>query len=801
MTVDIIFDSWKKQYFRVWYDGDDKRITPYEFIYFFWTDYDEETKTKTFKIEKDDVKDMFGKQLYRVTILDNNWKTLQAVRERLKQSGNKTYLADVSFENKCFVESGIQLSKHRVITYLDIETDLCNTPENPKKPITAITIYTTSIKKYTCYVWREDQEKQIRIEGNTVIKCYSNEKEMLQDFLTEIHHTQPDIIAGWYSNDFDIPYILKRCELIGLDYKIISPFNDVYIKVKEVGEEHEFYIRAKGVHFVDLIPIVKRAVHHQPPSYKLDVVAKFFLPIEYGKYESASASSWRDDLEGFIKYSMRDVELLVLLDAKVSLTDYLLCIQTETVPMCFDELLYNSFVLDNFLRYKNKDITFLDNPGTFTVNKREFSQFGPKIDFEGARVIVPKPGKYKNIVSMDFSGMYMSIYRTFNISPDTLSDTGDINLGDEVVKIYEDEFRKALICSETIPLRFKSSPEGFIPRVVDNIIATRKKYVIERDQCTPGTVDYKKWQELQGAVKQIGNSMYGVMGFTRFRLFDVRVAAAITKIGRLMSIFVEDHVNSLGYTVIYGDTDSIFIDFGEDDLNKVKKLAKALEIDLNLQLRLFTGNICNARVKHHSLKINIENYFTSFFLPPVKKKYAGIKENGELYIRGLELVRRDTPTICKTMLREVFIEALKTDNVLALRSFTQERVKRIRETLNHWELGAPKQINSDIIDYTTNVQHIKAAEYSNKYLGTEFGKADRPYLIFVKVKNTRKYPDTNVVCLEYMQSLPDGIEVDYDTIIEKFIVNKIKVLDAIKGFDHRVLFDIDRDNQLARWMK
>jgi DNA polymerase elongation subunit (family B) len=797
MTVNIVFDSWKKQYYRIWYDGATKRISPYEFKFFFWTDYDEEKFTPTFRIEKDSVVDMFGKKLNRVTILDNSWKTLQAVVERLRNAGHKTYLSDVSFENKCFVESGLQLDKRRTITYLDIETDLCNTPENPKKPITSITVYVNTVGKYVCYVWREDQQKRV-VETDTIVKrYYSNEIEMLRDFLTDCKTTQADIMAGWYSNDFDMPYIIKRCELLGLDYKVLSPFNDVYMKVKEVGEEFEFYMRAKGVHFVDLIPVLKKAVHKQPPSYKLDVTAKYYLDTAYGKYEGANAGSWREDLEGFINYNIRDVELLVLLDEKIGMTDYLVRVQTETVPMCFDELLFNSVVLDNFLRYRNKDLAYLDNSGKIHINDREFDQ-NCKVEFEGARVIPPKPGKYKNIVSMDFSGMYTTIYKTFNMSPDTLDENGDIDLGEEEVAVFQDEERRIQLYRTNIRLRFKSEPEGLVPRVVGNIIDMRKKYKDERDKHTPGTLEYKRWHGLQDAIKEVGNSMYGVMGFTRFRFFDIRIAAAITKIGRMMSQFVEDYVNSKGYSVIYGDTDSIFIDFHEEELSEVKKKAKELEVELNLQLKLFTGSICNNRVKNHCLKIGIENYFTSFFLPPVKKKYAGIKENGELYIKGLELVRRDTPESCKGILRDVFIKALQTDDIYELRAYTQERLKSIHGFAYH-AYGSPKHISSDLGDYSTGVQHIRAAQYSNTHLGTQFGKADRPYLIFVRIKAKHKFPDTDVVCIDFGQALPEGIEVDMQTIIEKFIVNKIKILDAIPGFDHRILFDMERDNKLNRW--
>lgn len=787
--VDIVFDKQSRRFFKIYYEDGEKKKADFMFSYFFYTDFPHEGKGYGIKMENSTVCDMYGKQLTKVTLTNNNMDTLKKFKDSLHQKGYKTYLGDVSFENKALVESGVKLSKYRRVLYIDIETDLCNTPYNPIKPVTSVCLYFNG--EYYMFLWREDLMPHVEVDTGRYTFYFKDEIKMLQSVFAKMAAIQPDIIAGWYSNDFDIPYLIKRSEILSMteniDYKQMSIFGDVWLNITQTGEEHHYKIYAKGVYFVDLIPVLKKAIHKQPAAYNLDITAKYYLGPEYGKYTGGSTASWRTDLTEFIKYNMMDVELTVALDQKLGILDYLVRVQTEIVPTQFNQLMFNSIVLDNYLRYTNKNMAFADNDYVYTLNGKQFNSRDTKVEYEGARVIEPKSGKYKNVVSFDFASMYTTIFATYNISPETVDDNGDLDLGEEPISVKDVRSWKT-IHEGKLRLKFNTKVEGCIPSVIENIINLRNSFKQERNKYPEGTVEWKRWNGLQDGIKEVGNSMYGVFGFTLFRLFDPKIAAGITKIGRMMSHCVEDYCNTHGANVIYGDTDSIFVYFGEKSGDEVKALAKKLETELNDELKQFTLRLTPNRINKHKIAIKMENFFPAFFLPAAKKKYAGLREDGTVYIKGLELIKRDTPEACKDILNAVFKKVLETDSLEEVKAFTQEQLLNFKTKYKHHQYGFIKQVSKFISDYDTNVQHIRAVEYSNKHLGTSFTKSDRPYILFVLVNDFWKYPDTDILALEYMQSLPQGVEIDFDVIVDKFVVKKMEMLNCISWYDNKTIF-------------
>ena len=305
-------------------------------------------------------KSVDGKDLLRVyyTSVKNKYK-LQ------KKFIKRTYEADIKPEFKYMLDNNLEWSSKRHFMYLDIETwydpndSSQNRPGTPNMPITSIVAYSSEAEKYFVFSWHPEKTKEfnepkfVDKDNVTYVFC-KTEEEVLYGFINLIKTSNPDILSGWYSSGYDMPYILNRSKRLGIPFEEVSPVNDYYIRKK--GDYWKFQI--KGLDHIDMMEALQD-LKYNLPNWKLATAAKVILKDEeFGKLTDSTWKNWIDDYEGFLKYAVRDVEILKEINEKVQVFDLYISMQQianlETLNLVF----FKSMLIDNYMckEFHNKTI-------------------------------------------------------------------------------------------------------------------------------------------------------------------------------------------------------------------------------------------------------------------------------------------------------------------------------------------------------------------------------------------------------------------------------------------------------------
>jgi DNA polymerase elongation subunit (family B) len=261
-------------------------------------------------------------------------------------------------------------------------------------------------------------------------KC-KNERELLLDFIDYWADHVPDILTGWYSEFFDVPYLVNRiARIFGEDMvKSLSPWklvnqNNLFI----AGVEHLRY-NLVGITQLDYIDVFKKFTYNtlgQQESYKLDHIANVVLgekKLDYSEYGSLHML-YKHDYQKFVEYNIKDVELVDKIEDKLGLIDLVLtmayrakCTLGETLKTVgiWDAILYNEF--------KSRKIV---------VPPKTDSRYDT---IEGGFVKDPHIGLHDWVVSFDLNSLYPHLIMQYNMSPETV--VNDIVSGVNVDKLLE----------------------------------------------------------------------------------------------------------------------------------------------------------------------------------------------------------------------------------------------------------------------------------------------------------------------------------------------------------------------------
>lgn len=283
---------------------------------------------------------------------------------KLRDAFEQTWEADVPFQNRFLVDSNIVQATEvptdaderritpdeivgvedddvasiepRVVTF-DIEVDRApkdepsvvteDGTERATQPITAISMHDSFSGQYSAFVLeRDDWDTQTLADARNAsdsltidadVSTYADEKDMVGAFVTHVAEVQPDVIAGWNSNGFDVPYLVNRC-LKRLDVYAIrkwSPTKDVHTMG---GEGAWLNSDLKGMIAFDYLDAFKKASYTELKSNSLENVAAEILD-DMEKLDVEEHVAWREDPETFVQYSLRDVEAVVAIDNEVGL--------------------------------------------------------------------------------------------------------------------------------------------------------------------------------------------------------------------------------------------------------------------------------------------------------------------------------------------------------------------------------------------------------------------------------------------------------------------------------------------------
>ena len=541
-------------------------------------------------------------------------------KERRIHSNKKLCESDYRPLNRCLEENyGGQDAPDLHVAFFDIEVayDKVKGFAPPSDPFNYITAITTHLmwmdKTVTLVIKPEAMAKDIAVSiaskfENTIL-C-DTEKEMLEIWLDLIDDA--DVLSGWNSEGFDIPYTTNRItRVLGRDQTRKICLWDQYPKKREFekyGKTLETYDPLGRVH-LDYLELYRKYNYHEMHTYRLDAIGEYELGENKIPYEGTLDQLYNNDFEKFIAYNRQDVILLKKLDDKlkfIELTNLISHANTVGLRATLGAVAVTDQAVIN--EAHRLDMVVPDRPRRSEDAKDNAAA--------GAYVAVPKAGMHEWIGSMDINSLYPSLIRALNMSPETI--VGQVRQtrtlagideciaqGKGIAEFWEGKFAcfeyesvmaRDIGQTETVdwadgtnsqmssaqvydfiflggqPLMlsgngtiFNYTNKGVIPGLLERWYAERKELQAKAKEAY-GTDMFDFWDKRQ-LVKKINlNSAYGALLNAGSRFFDQRLGQSTTLCGRLVARHMAGSVNDsltgehdhMGKAIIYGDTDSVY---------------------------------------------------------------------------------------------------------------------------------------------------------------------------------------------------------------------------------------------------
>jgi DNA polymerase elongation subunit (family B) len=245
------------------------------------------------------------------------------------------------------------------------------------------------------------------------------------------------------------------------------------------------------------------------------------------------------------------------------------------------------------------------------------------------------------------------------------------------------------------------------------------------------------------------NSVYGVMALPTFRLYTHEIAEAITRHGREIIEHTKNVVEDNGYTVVYGDTDSVFVS-GISDTNRAVDLESAINDRYNEYASAHS-------LVNHRLRIEFEA-FSPVMLLVKKKRYAMRLDNGENKIAGFQLKRSDTQPLARTMQERVINYILDGAKAPEVISWYEDHKTMVLNGELDKQIGIPRKFTKKLEEYKSNYA-VNGALYSNEHLNKNISAGDKVVTYHIK-STTFGFPSTTSIALEYEEDIPKQFHID-----------------------------------------
>ena len=713
------------------------------------------------------------------------------------------------------------------IVNIDIEVGSENgfpEPETASEPITAITMKMNGkFIVFGCGDFRNDRDDV------QYIKC-RDETDLIKRFIDTWSGNYPDIITGWNTSFFDIPYLVNRItKLLGEEWaERLSPWNKISSRQVVMNGREQTSMKLLGIASLDYLDLYKKFAPggQSQESYKLDSIANVELgerKLSYEEYGNLH-SLYRDNYQLFIEYNIKDVELVDRLEDKLKLIEMALTLAYDNkcnYDDVFAQVRMWDTIIYNHLRKKNMVVPPNQS------NKKDAA-------YVGAFVKDPIIGMHNWVASFDLNSLYPHLIMQFNISPETLIEGEHWNVS--IDDLLDEKVDTSMLKDKTLTPNghfFSTEKQGFLPELMETMYNDRSRYkkmMIEaQKELQTATGDkfeiekrISRYNNLQLAKKVSLNSAYGALGNQYFRFFDVRQASAITTSGQLVIRWIEKHINEWMNTllktenedyVIASDTDSIYLSL--DRL--VERTIKAKDASASTERIIqYMDKICEAKVQPFIDETyqRLAKYLNVFEQKMVmkregladkgiwtaKKRYIMNVHNNEgvqyakpkVKVMGLEMVKSSTPSACREMLKNSIDIILNADEDATIKYIDECREKF--KTLHISDISFPRGVNGlqKFSDATSIYgkgcpihvrgsliynHMVKKLKLTKKYELIKEG--EKVKFIYLKEPNTIQ---SNIISFPY--SIPEEFDldkyIDYDLQFEKSFVEPLKIiLDSI----------------------
>lgn len=731
-------------------------------------------------------KKYLGKNVRAVKVFVNLPRAVPVIREELRRLDNTDamYEYDILFVRRYLIDKGItpltlveaeaepvhqrskvavfsaskvtQFSddtvKPRILSF-DIETynPLGKYVDPEKNPIVMIGFCGTNFQKV--FTWKQYPTKLPYVE------FVNSEAELIEKFVEVIEAYKPDILTGYYSDAFDVPYIEVRARKYKIKLEVNLDHSELKIIKRKVVSSPMV-----GIVHLDLLNFVRRTLSRglDVESYTLDNVADEILgerkqAVNLDKLHIIWDTNVKQ-LDEFCSYNMHDATLTFKLCEKL-LPNIFEMVKIVGLPIGDASRMGFSQLVEWYLLRLASGFNELapNKPDHNLVRERRSHTY------KGGFVYEPKPGLYKNVVLFDFRSLYPTIISTHNVSPETL-DCNCCQYG-----------------SNTVPDEnhwFCAKKKGFIPTIIEELISRRMRIKEMMKDKSEHTLLRAREQTL----KLLANAFYGYLGFYAARWYNLTCAESVTGFGRYYIKKVIESAEKENFNVLYSDTDSIFILLGkrakEDALKFVERLNLELPGLMEMEFEGFYPSALFVSVKAGGVG--------------AKKKYALLEENGNIKIRGFETVRRNSSFIAREVQKEVIRLILGSEKPDKALSYVKEVIEELK--VNSIELDKViihTQLQKLVDEYDSIGPHVRAAmRMKNRGLAVGPGSIIK----FVVVKGVGKIGDR-------VRLVDEATKEDYDAsyYIYNQIIPSVERIFEVLGIHQKELLESKEQQNLKEF--
>lgn len=705
--------------------------------------------------------------------------------------------------------------------FIDIETYSPNefpVPDKANDVINVITWFDTLDEKfYTLGLGKLTSKPKLDSKYPIEYISFNSEHELLREFIRRLRDNPPDVISGWNSELFDIPYICNRIRRILGEEEVqkLSPINKkVYFReiMSNFGRTEQKW-NITGIQTVDYLDIYKKFVYITHESYKLNYVANFELgkgKTDYGS-ETNLAKLSKDNWDLFIEYNIQDVNLLVELDAKLKFIDLLRTLSYTGFCNMQNALGTISVVTGACAAYAKKQNKIIP---TFT-NKEEFDSL------PGGFVSEPVRGFANQVVSFDATSLYPSIVMSFNISPETkigkIVSTTDDNIvfrhvNGKIFHFTKESFSKMIKQTNAAltgaGVLFSQKNQGVLPAMIEHYfnerVEVRKEIKNIKQNANYDKFLIERLDAKQMAIKILINGAYGYFANRYAHMTDIDIAKSITLSGQMIIKHARDVCNGWAKEktgkdidiLKYTDTDSVYLSLqgilDKFSNNKIPtpelySLLKDIEAYINKNVAniiLKNNNVLKSYIKFKREVISDVGVFLE------KKRYILhiIDDEGELVdkfkYKGVDVVRSTMPNTIKPMVKRICEELITTQDEVYINSLIQKCYDEF-STLSLEDISLVSSCNNydkyakDCHGFQPALKmpaQLKASYFYNKLLEIyniqnkyeSINSGDKIKHFYVRQPN--KFGITNMgYKFQYPAEFNEDIEIDKSLMFEKIV--------------------------------
>ena len=628
------------------------------------------------------------------------------------------------------------------IIYFDIECEIAGalTPElikNAPTKITSIAVYDNNTQKYYCLILDEAKQLETINEENRAVIPFTHEHDLLHAFLNLWEELDPTIITGWNTEYFDVPFLYYRIEnQLGADEAArLSPLK----KVKFGTYAHDAPVELAGLNHLDYMLLFKKYNPKNEPSYKLGDIGEKYVSLGKIEYEGNLDRLFTEDVNKFIEYNIRDVEILIELEKKFKFIELTITI-CHLCHVPYEQIYLSTALNDGAI------LTYLKRQGIVSPNKPTTTRpalYDIKEEYAGGYLKDPVPGLYEWVIDLDFTSLYPSIIRSLNIGIETyigrimndgkydnnwtlddlkgmnheqlitierLRDDKTTNQTQATVGQIIDYIEQGGMMIAASGAIFRTDKPSVVCEVLTDWFNKRVEYKnkMKKAYKAGDAVKGEFYDRRQHAMKIKLNDLYGCYAINGWRYTDGHkiISKAITLTGQRVTQesikFVNLWMNEqLGTTdkdyVVTSDTDSLFIQVKDlvlqrypETKTKDEYIKAVLEIATEVQ-KYANKNI--NRIARENFNIRGDHYFELKQEVVIERGYFAGKRRYAMYIVNKEGVTVDEMVM-------MGLDLMKSNMTPMYRKFGEELLQQIMFGTDK------KEIDKRILDFKKYVKDL-----------------------------------------------------------------------------------------------